>query len=138
MISELRTYIQSCPLITDLSEDMHIDFTDQKAKSYGIMPTGENILKRFVAGGCKKQYNAVLYIRNYTIDDFERLQNSEFLESFSSWLDEQNLNRNFPVVSENIEIESISCSNGMLFDLDETGDTGLYQLQLQIIYTKES
>ena len=136
MISELRTYIQSCPLIDNLYEDMHIDFTDSAATSYGIMPTGENILKRFIAGGCKKQYNAVLYIRNYTIDDFERLQNSEFLENFSSWIEEQNETENFPIV-ENINIESVSCANGMLFDLDETGNTGLYQLQLQIIYTKE-
>jgi len=135
IIQSLREYVQDCPLIDSLLDNIHVDLTEENPTNYGISPTGESTMKEYLDGSKVKQYNASLFIRDYTVGDYERLQNSEFLESFTSWLDEQNLNRNFPVVSENIEIESISCSNGMLFDLDETGDTGLYQLQLQLIYT---
>lgn len=133
-IQALREFIFSCPLISTLLEDIHVDTTEENPVNYGIMPTGELILKKYITGGCQKQYDAVFYIRDCTIDDYERIENSEFLEEFTDWIETQNNNENLPKIDN---IESISCSNGMLFDLSEDGTTGLYQLQLQIIYRKD-
>lgn len=136
VIQALRDFIQACPFLDTLLEDIHIDFTDDNITSYGISPTGESTVKEYVGGTKVKQYNASLYIRDFTADDIYRLENCEFLENFSTWIDQQNGVRNFPVISDSIEIDSISCSNGMLFDLDETGDKGTYQIQIHLIYTR--
>lgn len=130
IIDSLKTFLASCPGIT---EELHIDFTDDTATSYGIMPTGIVTSQRYFDGGKLMQYSFAIYIRGYTAEDFERLANSQFLEAFSEWLD-----THVPELDAGLTADRVETANGMLFDMSEDGSTGLYQLQCQLFYERSA
>ncbi len=128
IIDRLRTFLAGCPSIT---EELHVDFTDAAATSYGIMPVGITTLERYMDGAKRMQYSFIVYIRDYTAEDFERLANSQFLEGFAEWLEE-----NVPELDGGCTAERVETANGMLFDMSPDGTTGLYQLQCQLFYER--
>lgn len=137
VIRGIKAYMQTCPYLQELTE-AYVDFTSEDTGNYGIMPSGETILKRYLRGkGAQKQYNFVLYAREFTFEDLQRVENCEFLEHLSDWIFEQNAKKNHPDIGANKTVRSIECANGMLFDLDAQGDRGLYQIQFQITYDQK-
>lgn len=94
--------------------------------------------ERDITGNCylSKQYNAVLYARGWTVDDVVRLENVDFLDNFQQWVEEQQYMGLTPIFGDNPDDEVITAQNGMLFELAEDGQTGLYQIQLSITYEK--
>ena len=50
-------------------------------------------------------------------------------------LEDQEENNNLPILGGRYVAESIEVSNAMLMDIEEDG-TGLYQVQIQLIFTK--
>lgn len=77
-----------------------------------------------------KQYNLALYARGWTVDDVVRLENSTFLEDFADWVEEQQMAGETPKFGDNPEEEEITAQNGMLYQMDSNGQTGLYQIQI--------
>ena len=137
MIESVRDYIKTCPHI-DLLADVAIDLADEMPTNYAIVPNGDKIIARYVAGGEKHQYSFSLMVREFTFQDVERVENAAFLEKFSDWICDQVAARNFPDFGEDKEITMIECANGFLYQLDETGEKGLYQIQCQIYYTRRT
>lgn len=131
----LRQVIADCPAISLLTDDIHIDWTNSQADSYGIMPTGrtENIIAKYIDGskrvGIQEDYS--LYIRKYTLDDFSRLESSNFNMSLQEYLVDISLD-NFS--GEN---KQISANNGSMFEIDEDSASGLYLIQINLTYEKE-
>lgn len=140
VIEGIRTWLAGCPLLDDFTGGQHIDWTDESAGNYGIMPTGcaETETVYDVCGGVTryKQYNLSLYARNWTIDDVVRLENTAFLDAFQTWVEEQQAAGLTPKFGDEPDEEEISARNGMLFQLSEDGQTGLYQIQLAVTYVK--
>jgi hypothetical protein len=130
IIDRLKTFLASCPSI---AEELHIDFTDDTATSYGIMPTGIITSQRYMDGGKLMQYSFVIYIRECTAEDLERIANSQFLETFAEWLD-----THVPELDEGFTADHVETANGMLFDVSADGTTGLYQLQCQLFYERSA
>ena len=83
-----------------------------------------------------KQYNLALYARNWTVDDVIRLENTTFLDDFQQWVEEQQAAGLTPKFGDDPDTEEISAQNGMLFELAEDGQTGIYQIQIKINYLK--
>ena len=138
IIEGVKAYMQSCPYLQEFTGGVYVDFTDASPGDYGIMPAGEQVIKRYLRGrGAVIQYNFVLYAREFTFEDAQRVDNCAFLEHLSDWIFEQNANKNFPGIGENKTVQRIESANGILFDLGENGDSGLYQIQLQLIYDKK-
>lgn len=137
IIQGIRKFIAACPFMSDLTDGVHIDFTDEKAGNYGIFPSGEVTIEEYFDGGKIKQYNFSLYACNFTISDLNRLENNEFVERFTKWIEEKNDAGDFPELPDGLYPESISCTNGMLFSLNESGKTGLYQIQCHLIYERK-
>lgn len=130
IIDRLKTFLAGCPSV---SGDLRIDFTDAAATSYGIMPVGVTTLERYMDGAKRMQYSFIVYVRDCTAEDFERLANSQFLESFAEWLEE-----NVPELDEGYTADRVETANGMLFDMSPGGETGLYQLQCQLFYERSA
>lgn len=139
ILETMRSWLSECPYLDEFSGG-HIDWTDNTAMEYGIMPTGSVIIRteEDVLGNktVYKQYNLALYARGWTVDDVVRLENSTFLEDFSDWVEEQQMAGKTPKFGDNPEEEEITAQNGMLYQMDPNGQTGLYQIQISVTYEK--
>ena len=136
-VESICEYIKTCPHINLLAE-VTVDLADEAPTNYAVIPGGDTILTRYIDGGEKHQYSFSLVAREFTFQDVERVENAAFLEQFSEWIGEQERARNFPDFGEGIEITAMECANGFLYQLDETGQKGLYQIQCKIFYTRRT
>lgn len=136
IIAGLRQYLAKVPFIEELTDGVKIDFTSSEPADVGVMPTGETLIEYCFDGSSRWQYDFSLYARCATLTDLERLSNSEFLEHFSLWIREQDNKGNYPELPPGMYAESITCANGALFSVDDSAETGLYQIQCHLFYEK--
>lgn len=136
IIGAVREYLSTFPFLSELSGGIQIDYTSGEPGSYGIVPTGEAALNWYGDGTIRKQYTFSLYAREFTQADLERLENCEFLERLSQWVEDNDQAGIYPVLPEGMDVESVSCANGVLFDYDPDLDQGCYQIQFEMIYER--
>ena len=136
IIEGVRDYIMECPHLEQFAA-LNIDRAEEEPINYGIAPSGDRVIAQYLDGTAKRQYSFALYAREMTAADVERLENNEFLELFGSWIYEQNMARAFPELGEGRFATKIEAANGFLFDLDEDGGRGLYQVQCNLYYTQK-
>ncbi len=141
VVEKVRAWLNTCPYMDTFSDGIHIDWTAPGAGTFGIMPTGCTTVQDVedVMGNrtVRKQYSIALYARGWTVDDVARLENTDFLDTFQEWVEEQQAMGCTPKFGDNPDEERITAQNGMLFALSENGQTGLYQIQIEITYDKQ-
>ena len=137
MIQGVKEYIAECPLLGEIPvKGRHVDWTSSDADNYGIMLDSDNLVKPFISGGGKYEYNFTLFVRKFAKEDVDRLANTEFVERLQDWCNKQNAAKNFPAMPKGCTPTKLSCANGMLYDRDKAGNTGLYQIQFKLNYIK--
>ncbi len=112
------------------------DRPDEQPSSYALAPTGNNKLVTDIIGNRTYQHSYVFYAKEAAADEVDRQENYDFLEDFTGWLEEKNAAGDLPVLPGKYQAESLEVSNAMLMDLYEDG-AGLYQVQIQFIFTKK-
>ena len=135
VIEKVKDVLKKYPQINEFVKDIHIDFTDSVAKSYGLSSTGDVLVSKDILGNEVRQHNFVLYARAEAYEDFDRLQNSNFLLELNYWLEQQ---KNIEI--NNGKITSLSSANGMLYEIPN-GDLNngvLYQLQIYAEYERRT
>lgn len=137
MIQGVKEYIAVCPLLKEIPvKGRHVDWTSGDADNYGIMLDSDNLVKPFISGGGKYEYNFTLFVRKFAKEDADRLANTEFVERLQDWCSKQNAVKNFPAMPKGCTPTKLSCANGMLYDRDKAGNTGLYQIQFKLNYIR--
>lgn len=121
--------------IRPLSE-IQTDRTEDSISSYAMAAAG-NTSRRDVCGGYMYQHSYVFYAKEAAADEIDRQDNHDFLESLSEWMEARVSSGLLPSLPGRYEVEDIEVSNGMLMDLYDDG-TGLYQLQVQLKFSKRS
>lgn len=135
VIEKVKEIIKEYPKISEFVNDIHIDFTDSKAKSYGLSSIGDALLRKDILDNQIRQHKFVLYARAEAYEDFDRLQNSNFLLELNYWLEKQ---KNINI--DDGKIISLSSANGMLYEIPN-GDLNngvLYQLQIYAEYERRA
>ena len=135
VIEKVKEILKKYPKINEFVNDIHIDFTDSEAKSYGLSSTGDTLLKKDILDNQIRRHNFVLYARAEAYEDFDRLQNSNFLLELNYWLEKQK-----DIEIDDGKIISLSSANGMLYEIPD-GDLNngvLYQLQIYAEYERRA
>jgi hypothetical protein len=127
------------PKISEVCNDIHIDFTDDTPTSYGLSPVGDVLLSEDVLGNQKRQHSFILYAVYQSANDFDRLANSSALLDLQMWLEQYACGQDVTGVGgEKIgELTKLTCANGMLYAVPD-GNLNMsvqYQLQIQAFYT---
>ena len=136
IIEGVREYMAACPLLAEIPlKGRYIDWTDPTANNYGIIIDSDVKIKSFITGGGKYEYNFFLQAR-LRAEDKKSLENAEWVERMEAWCREQTAAKNFPNMPKGCTPTKLSASNGSLFERDNTGKTGLYQIQFKLNYTK--
>lgn len=142
VIEAMRQVLTDYPRISDfISDEVHIDLTEEKDHNYGLSSTNDSLLKRDILGNQTRTNNMVLYATNQSANDYDRLQNSTFLLDLGYFLDTVK----GPEVTATINgvemvgsIQSVSIANAMAWGKSEDGQLITYQLQIKVNYTLES
>lgn len=142
IIETVRDILESFPKISQICNEIHIDFADPEPTSYGLTSTGDSLVKEDVLGNQTRQHTFMLYSTFSGINDYERLLNSSVLTELAQWLSKKSGDIVTSEIGENIhtgELLSIKAENGMLFDVPQGNDTDgiMYRLQLVAEYTIE-
>lgn len=135
IIKALRDYISQCPYLYEFNKGINIDYLDNDSTTYSIEEVPcEPIIKRYINGDTKRQYDFIFASReSYGADVFQNIENSGFYEDFSSWIEEESLKGNLPVLEGNKETLEIKVSTtGYAFQTDD--NSARYQIQLKLIY----
>lgn len=142
VIETLKDLLQNYPKISQVCDEIHVDFNSPEPTSYGLSSMGDTLIKENVIGDQSRQHSFMLYSTYSGYNDYERLANTGALLELSQWLSMQT---DIPVVHEVLEesfpgkITGINTENGMLVDIPQENEADGVQYQLQIIvqYTLE-
>lgn len=110
---------------------IHTEELPETEESLALQRSGVETLPLSYVGekGWYRQYQYILLLKNMSEDDSQRLENLDWLDNLSDWIDKQNRERNYPVL-ENKRVKKISCANGITYETDEEQNVSVYYLQL--------
>ena len=101
---------------------------------YALAPTGNSKTVTDIIGNRTYINNYAFYARAYTGSEADRQDNYDFLDSFFEWIEDNDDKGIYPEIP-GYDVEEISATNVILFDVDEDG-RGTYQIQIQLKLTK--
>ena len=141
MDNEINTWLQKYEPIKEIAEieEIHTDRLTETTKNLAMQRTGyENLpLKYITDKGWYRQYQYMLLLKSESEIDKQRLENYDWLDKLTDWLDEQNTKKNFPVLEDGKEVKQVSCANAMNYQESEDGQVSIYSLQLYFNIRKE-
>ena len=117
--------------IKDIAEIIHTEELPDETTALALQRSGvEKLpLKYITDKGWYRQYQYILLLKANSEDDIQRLNNLDWLDELSDWIEKQNRQRNYPVL-KNKQIKQISCANAITYGTDEKGFISTYYLQL--------
>ena len=136
IIETVRSILESFPKISDVCNEVHIDFADPEPTSYGLSSTGDELISEDVLGNQKRQHSFMLYSTFSSINDYERMLNSTALLELGLWLEEQTDCEIESTVGDSIytgKLTKLTAANGMLYNVPQENELDGVQYQLQII-----
>ena len=117
--------------IKEIAETIHTEELPDETDTLALQRSGvECLTLRYIGEkGWYRQYQYVLLLKSNSEDDLQRLENLDWLDDLSDWIDKQNRLRNYPVL-KNKQVKQISCANAITYDTNEDGSISTYYLQL--------
>lgn len=117
--------------IKEIAETIHTEELPTETETLALQRSGvENLPLKYITDvGWYRQYQYVLLLKSNSEDDLQRLENLDWLDDLSDWIEKQNRLRNYPVL-KNKQIKEISCANAITIDTNEEGTTSTYYIQL--------
>ena len=117
--------------ITEIAEMIHTEELPDQTDTLALQRSGvENLGLKYVGGkGWYRQYQYILLLKANSEDDLQRLENLDWLDDLSDWIDEQNQSKNYPKLN-NKKIKEVSCANAITYETSEDGSVSTYYLQL--------
>ena len=117
--------------IKEIAEMIHTEELPDETETLALQRSGvESLTLRYVGEkGWYRQYQYILLLKSNSEGDLQRLENLDWLDGLSDWLDKQNQLRNYPVL-ENKQVKKVSCANAITYETSEDGSISTYYLQL--------
>lgn len=117
--------------IKEIAEMIHTEELPDETETLALQRSGvESLTLRYVGEkGWYRQYQYILLLKSNSEDDLQRLENLDWLDGLSDWLDKQNQLRNYPVL-ENKQVKKVSCANAITYETSEDASISTYYLQL--------
>lgn len=143
IIEKVREILQSFPKISEICNEIHVDFADPEPTSYGLSSIGDSLVREDILGNQIRQHTFMLYSTFSAYNDYERLSNSTALLELSHWLNTQTDQEVKSKIGEETfagTITKLTAENGMLYSVSQENLVDGIQYQLQIIaeYTVET
>lgn len=143
IIEKVREILQSFPRISEICNEIHVDFAAPEPTSYGLSSIGDSLVREDILGNQIRQHTFILYSTFSGCNDYERLGNSTALLELSHWLHTQTDQDVESKIGEETfagQITKLTAENGMIYSISQENLVDGIQYQLQIIaeYTVET
>jgi hypothetical protein len=117
--------------IKEIAEMIHTEELPDATDTLALQRSGvENLGLKYVGEkGWYRQYQYILLLKANSEDDIQRLNNLDWLDDLSDWIDEQNQSKSYPTL-ENKKIKQVSCANAITYESEEDSSISTYYLQL--------
>ena len=139
MISAIKTWLEGCTCFDDI-KPLGVDFLSSDANKASIEKSpGQKTIERKVNGDSIKQMNIILRAWfPYSDEVRQNIENSNFFENVSDWIEEQVEEDNLPVFSNNKECTNVEVTTSdYLVSVSENFRKACYQIQLRVEYRKK-
>lgn len=141
MDSKINEWLQTYEPINEIAiiEEIHNERLTDNTKNLALQRTGfESLGMKYVTDtGWYRRYQYMLLLKSDSEIDTQRLENLDWLDDFSDWLEEQNKTQNYPVLDNNKVIKNVSCANALTYQESEDGAISVYALQIYFNIRKE-
>jgi len=137
MIENVRTYIATCPYL-DTYTAVNVEYLVDKVKAYSLNESAsyDPIITTDIIGNQTKQFLFTFDTKFYWNEEIQNnINNSEFYETFSNWLENNGKGGLFPTLETGetpTKIEALT--NGYI--LSTSGDQAIYRIQCRLEYLK--
>ena len=117
--------------IKEIAKMIHTEELPDQIDTLALQRSGvETLPLKYIADtGWYRQYQYALLLKINSQDNLQRLENLDWLDDLSDWIDKQNRLRNYPVL-KNKQVKQISCANAITYETNEEGTISTYYLQL--------
>lgn len=131
MDDAINKWLLNYKSITEIAEMIHTEELPDATDTLALQRSGvENLGLKYVGEkGWYRQYQYILLLKANSEDDLQRLENLDWLDDLSDWIDEQNQSKNYPKLN-NKKIKEVSCANAITYETSEDGAVSTYYLQL--------
>ena len=131
MDSAINEWLLKYEHIKEIAEMIHTEELPDQTDTLALQRSGvENLGLKYVGEkGWYRQYQYILLLKANSEDDIQRLNNLDWLDDLSDWIDKQNQSKNYPIL-ENKKIKQVSCANAITYESEEDGSISTYYLQL--------
>lgn len=104
--------------------------------AYAMIKTPTNIRQEFIDGSSVNTEYYTFLARKSSQFNAERINNNQFLENLTDWVENANMDGNLPKLDNKRFCDNIAISSGFyLFETEE--NESVYSLTFEIIYRKE-
>jgi len=140
IIELVKQILTDYPKITEFTNEIKVDFTDDAPTSFGLSSTGDKLIKEDILGNQTRQHNFVLYALNQSANDYDRLVNSTFLLDLTYWLEQYQQEDPIEATINNKtvfgKLLGLSSANAMLYMIPtgNINDGVTYQIQIYAQY----
>lgn len=110
-----------------------MDTVEGKPEALSVSPSSDHTLKRYLNGDEVRESNFEVYLKAYTSENINRIQNTQLVDKMKEWINHQSKIRNFPAIGEHRTCKKMEANNGMMYENNTSGE-GLYLLQVKITY----
>ena len=117
--------------IKEIAETIHTEELPDETDTLALQRSGvESLPLKYINDkGWYRQYQYILLLKANSEDDIQKLNNLDWLDDLSNWIDQRNILRDYPIL-KNKEIKKVSCANAITYDTNEDSSISTYYLQL--------
>ncbi len=140
MINSIRTWLMKCDSFDDL-KSIGVDFLSSDANTASIEKApGQKTIETRVNGDKIKQINIILRAWfPYSEELKQNIENSNFFEDVSDWIEEQVEDNSLPVFKKNKVCTNVEVTTSdYLISLADNMRKACYQMQLRVEYLKKN
>lgn len=137
IMESVRAFIRTYPPLAE--NKLNVDFLPANARSYSVEAIPANdVVKTYLDGSTVRQFLFVLASReSYGGEVLQQLENLGFYETFSMWLKQQNLRKNFPTLEEGKTATKIEATT-QGYALSTGENKARYQIQCRMEFMQRS
>lgn len=135
MTEGILEWLDTYNRISEIGET-HVEDLTEDIKNIALQRTGQTTIQKWLRGG-KYELQFMLWLKNYSESDAQRIQSLGILDDFSEWAKSQCKLGNVPDLGENKSVYNITTTNILLMSRNQDGTIADYGIQLYIDYSEK-
>lgn len=135
MTQGILNWLDTYDKINEIGET-HVEELTENVKNIALQRTGKTTIQKWLNGG-RYELQFMLWLKNYSESDAQKIQSLGILDDFSEWAGVQCKQGNVPYLGDNKSVYNITTTNILLMTKNQDGTIGDYGIQLYIDYSEK-